>query len=201
MQRAILKKQSMFSITPSHVIQHLYCPRFTYFEWVLRLPQNEEKFGKVLRGRNLHDERLERNKGYLRKRLGVVSRHDDQYLTNNFLRGRVDEVLELEDGTFAPLDYKFAEYKDKVYATYRTQLYCYALLIEHNFGKQVKKGFIVYTRSNNKVIEVPIPASSLEDIRKAAQEIKSVVIENTFPKATRIKKRCVNCTYRKVCVQ
>ena len=191
----------MFSITPSHVIQHLYCPRFTYFEWVLRLPQNEEKFGKVLRGRHLHDERLERNKGYLRKRLGVVGRHDDQYLTNNFLRGRVDEVLELEDGTFAPLDYKFAEYKDKVYSTYQTQLYCYALLIETNFEKQVKKGFIVYTRSFNKVIEVPIPASSLDDIRKTAREIKLVVMENTFPKATRIRKRCVNCTYRKVCVQ
>ena len=59
----------MFSITPSHIIQHLYCPRFTYFEWVLRLPQNEEKYSKVLRGRGIHDERLERNKGYLRKRL------------------------------------------------------------------------------------------------------------------------------------
>ena len=101
----------MISLTPSHLIQHLYCPRFTYFEWVLRIPQYEEKFSKVMRGRNLHDERLERNKGYLRRRLGVVDRHDDQYLTNDYLRGRVDEVLELEDGTLAPLDYKFAPYQ------------------------------------------------------------------------------------------
>lgn len=191
----------MFSITPSHIIQHLYCPRFTYFEWVLRLPQNEEKFGKVLRGRHLHDERLERNKGYLRKRLGVVGRHDDQYLTNNFLRGRIDEVLELGNGTFAPLDYKFAEYKDKIYSTYRTQLYCYALLIEHNFGRRVEKGFIVYTRSNNKIVEVPIPSSVLEDIKRTALEIEEVVTENYFPKGTSIKKRCVHCTYQKVCVQ
>ncbi|MEO0790606.1 MAG: CRISPR-associated protein Cas4, partial [Bacteroidota bacterium] len=41
----------MISITPSHIIQHVYCPRYTYFEWVLRIPQNEEKYGKVMRGR------------------------------------------------------------------------------------------------------------------------------------------------------
>jgi CRISPR-associated exonuclease Cas4 len=191
----------MFSITPSHIIQHLYCARFTYFEWVLRLPQNEEKYSKVLRGRSIHDERLERNKGYLRKRLGVVARHDDQYLTNNFLRGRIDEVLELEDGTLAPLDYKFAEYKDKVYSTYQTQLYCYALLIQQHFGKPVQRGFIVYTRSNNKIVEVSIPDTALASIQKVSEDIRSVVEQNIFPKATTVKKRCLNCTYRKVCVQ
>lgn len=191
----------MLSLTPSHIIQHLYCPRFTYFEWVLRLPQNEEKFSKVIRGRNLHDERLEHNKGYLRKRLGVVTRHDDQYLTNDFLRGRVDEVLELADGTLAPLDYKFAEYKDKIYSTYRTQLYCYALLIQHNFRKPVSKGYIVYTRSNNKVIEISIPPDALAAIYAAVDEIELVVAENYFPKATSVKKRCVNCTYRNVCMK
>jgi len=191
----------MFSITPSHIIQHLYCPRFTYFEWVLRLPQNEEKFSKVMRGRNLHDERQERNKGYLRKRLGVVGRYDDQYLTNDFLRGRVDEVLRLADGTMAPLDYKFAEHKDKVYTTYRTQLYCYALLIRENFEVPVSRGFIVYTRSSNKVITVPTPPSALDGIKKTSDEIRNVVAGNKFPRATPVKRRCVNCTYRKVCVQ
>ncbi|CAH1002441.1 hypothetical protein LEM8419_03320 [Neolewinella maritima] len=191
----------MFSITPSHIIQHLYCPRFTYFEWVLRLPQNEEKYSKVLRGRQLHDERLERNKGYLRKRLGVVSRLDDQYLTNDFLRGRIDEVLELEDGTFAPLDYKFAEYKDRVFSTYLTQLYCYALLIKSIFGKSVTRGFIVYTRSNNKVVELPTPELALDGVRQTAAEIREVVENNTFPRATKYKKRCLTCTYRKVCIQ
>jgi CRISPR-associated exonuclease Cas4 len=191
----------MFSITPSHIIQHLYCPRFTYFEWVLRISQYEEKFSKVMRGRQLHDERLERNKGYLRKRLGVVRRFDDQYLTNKFLRGRVDEVLELADGSYAPLDYKFAEYKDRVYDTYRTQLYCYALLIEETFGKQVDRGYIVYTRSNNRVVEVPIHSDAVNDIRRTASQIFEVVEQNHFPKATSIKKRCVNCTYRNVCVR
>ena len=191
----------MISLTPSHLIQHLYCPRFTYFEWILRIPQHEEKFSKVMRGRNLHDERLERNKGYLRRRLGVVDRHDDQYLTNDYLRGRVDEVLELDDGTLAPLDYKFAPFKDKIYSTYRTQLFCYAWLIEENFNRPVTRGHLVYTRSANRVVTVPINPGDVDEVRAVADRVRTVIQDNVFPKATRVKKRCVNCTYRKICVQ
>lgn len=189
------------SITPSHVIQYLYCPRFIYFEHVLTIPQYEEKNYKVMRGRQLHDERLERNKNYLRKRLGVINRHDDQYLTNGLLRGRVDEVLELGDGSMAPLDYKFAVYEDKLYKTYQTQLYCYAWLIEDNFGKPVNRGFVVYTRSQNQVVEVIIQEENKTDVQKAAREIAKIIDENIFPKATPDKRKCLSCTYRNICVR
>ncbi len=191
----------MISITPSHVIQYLYCPRFTYFEYVLGIPQYEEKHYKVLRGRYLHEERLVRNPGYLRRRLGVVRRHDDQYLTNALLRGRVDEVLELSDGTAAPLDYKFARYEGKVYETYRTQLCCYAWLIEENFGRPVNRGYLVYTRSRNHLEEVPISDEDKERVRTAARAIGRIIDRNFFPKATRYKRRCLNCTYRNICVR
>jgi len=190
----------MMSLTPSHIIQHLYCPRFTYFEHVLRVPQYEEKNYKVMRGRNLHDERLEQNKGYLRKRLGVVNRYDDQYLTNELLRGRVDEILELADGSMAPLDYKFAEYNELVYNTYRTQLFCYAWLIEDNFQKPVTRGYLVYTRSQNKVVEVPVEEADKASVKAAAREILQIIDSNLFPKATKYKERCVHCTYRNICV-
>lgn len=191
----------MISLTPSHIIQHLYCPRFTYFEYVLAIPQYEARNYKVMRGRHLHDERLEQNKGYLRRRLGAVARHDDQYLTNTLLRGRVDEVLELQDGTMAPLDYKFAEYKDKVFNTYKTQLYCYAWLIEGTFQKPVRRGFLVYTRSRNKVVEVPIEDVDKATVQAAADAIRDIIEKNTFPKATRSKRRCLTCTYRNICIK
>lgn len=109
----------MISFYPSQIIEYLYCPRYTYFEYVLCIPQNEDKFYKVLRGRELHSEKLERNKDYLRKKIGVKDKWLDQYLGQKNLRGRVDEVLKLEDGTYAPLDYKFAEWKEKIYETYK----------------------------------------------------------------------------------
>jgi CRISPR-associated exonuclease Cas4 len=191
----------MISLTPSHIIEYLYCPRFTYFEYVLGIPQYEEKSYKVMRGRELHDEKLERNKNYLRKKIGAVNKWADQYLTNPWLRGKIDEVLELSDGTLAPLDYKFAEYKGRLFETYRTQQYCYASLIEENFGKPVNRGFIVYIRSHHQVLEVPISKENKDEVKQCAEAINRIIDRNFFPKATRYKKRCLDCTYRNICIK
>ncbi len=190
-----------FSITPSQIIQYRYCPRFTYFEYVLRIPQHEDKFFKVQKGRDVHEKKARENMEYLRKRIGVVEKHIGQYLTNDLLRGEVDEALMLEDGTMAPLDYKFAVYEDKVYETYRTQLFCYAWLIEENFGKPVNRGYLVYTRSQNKLVEVPISREDIASVRACAEEIKDIITRNWFPNATKFKRRCVDCTYRNICIQ
>lgn len=191
----------MLSLTPSHIIEYLYCPRFTFFEYVLTIPQHEEHNYKVMKGREVHDQKLEQNKNYLRKRIGATDKFLDQYLTNDLIRGTVDEVLILGDGTMAPLDYKFALYEDKVYETYRTQLYCYAWLIEETFGKKVEKGYLVYTRSQHKLVEVPIAESNKQYVKDAAEKIREIIEENIYPKATKFKARCVNCTYRNICTQ
>lgn len=191
----------MLSVTPSHIIQYLYCPRFTYFEYVLRIPQFEEKFYLAMKGREIHDEKLGRNKDYLRKRVGSVEKYTDQYLTNAYLRGQVDEVLLLSDGTMAPLDYKFAEYDEKVYSTYRTQLLCYSILIEHNFQKKVNRAFLVYVRSKNKLIEVEISEKDKGLVKQCAHDIGMIIDRNYFPKATKVKKRCLTCTYHNICIK
>jgi CRISPR-associated exonuclease Cas4 len=189
------------SITPSDIIQYLYCPRFIYFEKVLDIPQYEEKSYKAMRGRNLHDRKEKMNKDYLRKKLGVIEKYQEQYMTNNMLRGIVDEVLILDDGKAAPLDYKFAQYKDKVYSTYKTQLACYAWLIEENFGLPVEKGFLVYTRSKSKLVTVNLDRGFINDVKEKAGEIVDIIENNRFPKATRYKSRCRDCTYRNICIQ
>ncbi|MEZ5582076.1 MAG: hypothetical protein R3F37_04210 [Candidatus Competibacteraceae bacterium] len=38
-------------ITPSEVLEHVYCPRFTWFMNVQNIPQHEDKRYKVLKGR------------------------------------------------------------------------------------------------------------------------------------------------------
>lgn len=131
----------------------------------------------------------------------MVEKRLDQYLTNGMIRGRMDEVLILQDGSMAPLDYKFAEYKDRVYDTYKTQLYCYAWLIEENFQKPVRKGFIVYTRSRNRVVEVEVNDSDKSRVQDAASDIFDIIDRNRYPKATKYKARCVSCTYRNVCIK
>lgn len=114
---------------------------------------------------------------------------------------KVDEVLLLEDGSYAPLDYKFAEWKERLYDTYRQQLICYAVLIEDNFGGEVKKGFLVYIRSSNKLIEVDINEKAKEEIKESMAAMAEIISKNFFPKATKFKQRCLNCTYRNICIQ
>ena len=191
----------MISITPSHIIEYLFCPRYTYFEYVLDIPQYEEKFYKVMKGREIHDQKLERNKNYLRRKIGAVDKHLDQYLTNSWLRGKIDEVLELADGSMAPLDYKFAEFKNRLFETYKIQQYCYACLIEDNFKRPVNKGFIVYVRSKHKVLEVPISSVMKDEIRNHAEKISKIIEGNYYPKATKYKRRCIDCTYRNICIK
>jgi len=189
------------SVTPSHIIEYLYCPRFTYFEYVLCIPQFEERHYKVQKGRNIHDLKMVRNKDYLRKKIGAIDKYSDQYLTNGQLRGKVDEVHLLLDESMAPLDYKFAQFKERIYDTYKTQLYCYAVLIEENFQKEVNKGFLVYVRSANKLVEVPISQSDKDEVRTVVGEVAEIISENFFPKATKYKKRCLTCTYRNICTK
>src|SRR5436305_720402 len=104
-------------LTVTHVLEHLYCPRFTYFEYVLAVPERQERRPLVLLGRQAHEERRRINPNYLRKKLGVVARAFDVPLASRTLRvrGSVDEVVTLADGTMAPLDYKFAPAPRQVY--------------------------------------------------------------------------------------
>ncbi len=189
------------TLTPSQIIEYLYCPRFTYFEYVLRIPQNEQKFHKVMKGREVHEEQQEKNKNYLRKKIGVSNKYISQYLTNDSLRGEMDEVLELNDNTMAPLDYKFAMFKDRIYETYKTQLFCYSWLIEDNYQKKVNKAFLVYTRSNYKLIEIPVKEEDKARVKKASEAIRTIIQQNYFPKATKFKKRCITCTYKNICIK
>jgi CRISPR-associated exonuclease Cas4 len=65
---------STASITVTHVLEHLYCPRFTYFEYVLAVPEGQQRRWKVQKGREVHRWRQQVNAQYLRKKLGVVAR-------------------------------------------------------------------------------------------------------------------------------
>ncbi|MCB0737845.1 MAG: CRISPR-associated protein Cas4 [Bacteroidetes bacterium] len=191
----------MFNFYPSQIIEYLYCPRYTYFEYVLRVPQQEDKYYKVQKGREVHNQKLEQNKDYLRKKIGVIAKWQDQYLGMPGLRGKVDEVLQLNNQSLAPLDYKFAEWNNKVYNTYKIQLIAYALLIEYNYSKPVEKGFLVYTRSANKLVEIEIKEKDKNELTTAIENMSKIIGQNHFPKATSFKKRCLNCTYRNICIQ
>jgi CRISPR-associated exonuclease Cas4 len=188
-------------LTPSDVLEHLFCGRFTYFERHLLLPEFQERREKVRRGRALHAVREATNRAYVRKRLGVVEKRIDVSLASarHHLRGRLDEVLFFGDGTAGPLDYKFAKDPGRVYTTLRVQSAIYALLIHANFGIPVRRGYLVYTRSSHRVVEVAYDPADFRRIGRAVREILEVIHRGKLPRRAPAS-RCVDCCYRPICV-
>ena len=193
----------MANITASDVIEYLYCPRFIYFMHCLDIRQHEEKRYKVQKGRDIHQVKAEINKNYLRKKLTVIKKEINVPLNSEKyqVHGILDEILFLEDGSAAPFDYKFAEYKEKIFSTYLYQSCIYGLLIMDNFKVPVTKGFVCYTRSNNLVKEIPFSDKTFTEVEKTIKDVVKVIETGIFPKKTKSANRCMDCCYRNICIK
>lgn len=191
-----------YYITPSDMIEFLYCKRFTYYMKCLGIKQYEDKRYKVEKGRDLHRKKENENKDYLRKKLGVIDKkiNIDLYSEKYKIKGKVDEILIFDDNTMAALDYKFAEFNDVLYSTYKTQILMYSLMIGELYNCKVNKGYLVYTRSKNLVKEIDINKKDLDKLRKDINEYIQV-IEGYYPKGSRYKARCIDCCYRNICIK
>ena len=194
--------ESGIKITPTEILEYGFCPRFIYFINVLQIPQYEERRYAVKRGREEHEKRLIRNKDYLWKKIGAVERHSDVSIESEtlHLRGVIDEVLTLEEGGMAPVDFKFSD-AETVFKAHKLQLYCYCLLIEEAFEKPVKKGYIWYMRSGSRQVEIPFTAAARKEVAEVIENILAIVQNEKLPKGTKNTNRCIDCTYKNICVR
>ena len=190
-------------ITPSEVIEYLYCPRFIYFMNCLGIAQHEDQRFIVLKGREVHEHRKIRNPDYVRKKLGYVAKDVDVYLVSDryHLKGKVDEVLQLADGTLAPLDYKFTEFKGAVYRTHRYQVILYGMMIEDTYQARVARGYVCYVRNGNVVKEIEIGELGRREAAVMVKDIVGIIQRGQFPKRTSHAVRCLDCCYRNTCVK
>ncbi len=189
-------------ITPSEVLEHVYCPRFTWFMNVQNIPQHEETRFKVLKGRQVHQRRATENRDYLRRKIGAIKREIEVYLASPVLRlrGIVDEVLWLKDGTMAPLDYKYTEARDTVFKTHETQIVMYAMLIQEVYQQPVTRGFVAYIRDGSQLLEVPVTEESMVKVRLLIGQIFDIITTGRLPKRTSSRIRCEDCCYKNICV-
>ena len=197
----VVETQGIY-ITPSELIEYLYCPRFIYFMNCLGIAQHEEQRYKVLKGREVHEQRGRLNPDYVRKRLGCVDKDIDVYMSSGayHIKGKVDEVLYLLDGSLAPLDYKYAKYKESLYRTHKYQSVLYAMLIRDTYSKEVMRGFICYIRSKNKIAEVVYTQKDFAMAQEMVNNMLEIMQTGYFPKRTSRRIRCVDCCYSNICV-
>lgn len=194
--------ESTVMITPSEVIEHLFCQRFTYFMNCLKIPQHEELRYKVLKGRDLHARREKENKEYLRKKIGCTGKELSVYVASPIVRvrGVIDEVLTLSDGSMAPLDYKYTEFRDFLFATHKVQSVLYAMLIKEIYRRPVYRGYICYARDGAGLKEVIYKDEDFEYAKAVVDEIFRVILKGYYPKRTRWANRCIDCCYKNICV-
>src|SRR6202035_1999018 len=100
------------------------------------------------------------------------------------VRGSVDEVLTLSDGTMAPFDYKFAEDHGQVYHNQKVQSALYGLLIREVFDVPVRRGFLCYTRSKHRIETLEHTEADFEEARQTVAEVLDVIRRGVFPPAT-----------------
>lgn len=183
------------------LIEYTFCPRFIYFMFTLDIPQREEKRFKVIKGRKIHEEKTRINKEYLRKKLGVVEKQSNIYLSSSqyHLRGIIDEVLTFADNTMAPLDFKYAKYKEINYKTQKSQALCYSLMIEDNYGEKSNRAYIVYTRSKNKLVELKFNEKDKSELKKSIKGVIHIIKTGFYPRRASSIKRCVDCCYKNIC--
>jgi CRISPR-associated exonuclease Cas4 len=189
-------------ITPSEVLEYMFCPRFAYFMNVLKIDQHEHRRYLVNKGRDIHTLKLVQNKDYLRAKIGVKDKLIDVYLSSQKLHlvGKIDEVLFLNDGSAAPLDYKYTFWENKIYNTHKIQQCLYTLLIEENFDITSNKAFLVYVRSKNHLEELTINPTMKKKALDILDDLFQIINKGSFPSAKTSTRKCEDCTYRNICV-
>jgi CRISPR-associated exonuclease Cas4 len=168
---------------------------------VLGIREYQEKRLKVLKGREVHEQKaLQRD--YLRKKLGVVRQEKNIYLSDveRGICGIIDEILFFQDGGISLLDYKFAYNKHK-FKTQFLQGVFYSLLIEKNYGAKVNASYVVYTRDNNKLVRYDIKDKDKKSVFADVEKVQQIITAGYYPKGTSYKRRCGDCVYKRVCVQ
>lgn len=184
-------------LTVTAVVEHTFCPNFTYFELVLGLNQYEGKRGTVAAGRAVHRRHETTNKKYVQTGLNgrkIVAR---TYHSNKLgLIGRIDEAVESKDEVVL-IERKYTNYT-QMRDTLRVQLGLLALLVEENTAKHVRRALVVFTKDEHVTREFAVDDRMREFALRMLESTKETIQREALPDVE-FDNRCLNCCFRRVC--
>lgn len=188
-----------WTLTVTDLKQYIYCPRIMYY--MRCLPDIRPVTTKMEEGILAHEVAEVREQRRQLKQYGFATgeRHYDVALYSTTLRltAVVDMVIIHPDGksVAVPVDYKLSALAGE---HFRTQLGCYALMVEEEFGLPVPYGFI-YLTEERRVEKVMFSAASRVTVRELLTEMRSVIEQEAMPEPTTRSARCINCEFRRFC--
>ncbi len=179
--------------------QYVYCPRIFYYHTVL--PRIRPITYKMEAGIAAHDEAEEKEKRRNLRSYGLRegTRHFNVRLYDRELglSGEIDMLIETKD-ELIPIDYKAATRKGE---HFEVQLMAYGRLLESTWpdsSKSVKRGFL-YLIPRRKAIEIPFTRGLRRQLTSALKTMQTIAKSQQMPKATRQRRRCVECEFRRFC--
>ena len=188
-------QETLFTITD--LKQYIYCPRIFYYHACL--PDIRPVTYKMQSGIDAHDDERKRA---LRRSLAMYDeplgqrRFDVSALSAELgLSGRLDEIVETDDGKLIPVDYKLAR---KAGYHFKVQLAAYAMLLEATYRTSVKSGFL-YLLLSRKTLRVPITAKLRTEVRQALSDMRAIAETEAMPMPTDWRQRCSDCEFRRFC--
>ncbi len=197
-------------ITPTEIKGFMYCNRFSYYQNYMGINQHAYKKYKVSKGVDKHNLKEKQNKNLIRKSIHGKLKYSNTeiYSKKHGIKGVVDEIYYVENnqegqlggGSLIPLDYKFAEYKYSDYLTYRFQMGLYIIMMEEMFQCKIDKYYLVFTRSNNKLMEYTVDQRLRTEIINVLMKYREV-LQGYYPEGTEFHSRCEDCCYNKICIQ
>lgn len=177
-----------------------YCKRLIYFENVLRIPQATTV--KELKGRKLHavfSKKSKRNK--IVKEFPKLPKEYNLGLDSKELNFRtvLDCLIVDKDKNEAfPLEYKDAKKPDKIYWTFKIQMFAESLLIKELLGFKIPSAFIKFEQSDE-LAKINVNENDLKRVKETIQEINQIIETELMPEPTPFQRRCRDCCYWKIC--
>jgi len=184
-------------ITVTDVVEHVFCPKFTYYGHVLKLEQFEQKRGTVQQGKIMHKRREDTNTSYIphdrvgRKIIGLKI-----YSRRMGLSGKIDEAIESKNEIIV-IEHKYSD-RVEIGDTLKVQLGLLAILLEENLNKPVNTGIVIFTKENRREFVIPIDESIRQKASDMLENVKNVIRSGKSPTSI-FDGRCLNCCYRRVC--
>jgi len=192
-------------VTGTDIKNWIYCPLIVYYRKIMKAPiavKSQQKEGKTV-----HEEELKR----IIRRVGLAARKKKLDIIEKIIKkrilieeeslyGEIDLVIKTRSKEIIPVELKNTQSnKGKPWPDHRYQLAYYAILLEKETGKIIKRGCIYYI-PENRLVEIIITNHEKNYVRKIIEKIKEMMKTEKPPKQRIHPRKCTGgCGYKWIC--
>jgi len=185
------------TLTVSDVKQYHFCPRVVFYTYCLHIKRPTTY--KMTEGSLEHEAIIEREERRSLKAYGLSS-GERQFNINLYsdrlaLSGKLDMVI-LTPDELIPVDFKNTPGEPGL--NHKYQITAYALLLEDQWHKPVRRGFI-YLIPQKKAREIIITDNMRLFCKQTLIKIRAMLEKESLPPVARRKGHCTDCEYKNFC--